>query len=602
MNDAGDVIVVGGPGARVYSWNGTSWSYSSINGSSFSINSVGDRIASGTNNHTVNGDPYGGRVRVYERDSSGYLLQLGPDIEGSFWNGWFGTTVDMFSVGDKVAAGGNEGIFIFEYRFVSYSEYLSDPTIIVGANNGWNTNPNHFYWVMINQPATGGFGLGSSCNGMACRTFAFNDAGDKYVYGSPFTTYGNGSGAVGVRQWNGTQWQSPSGTINGENSGDQFGYSISINSVGDRIAVGAPYNNGNGTEAGHVRIFEMDSSGAYVQVLNDIDGEDQYDRSGYSVSMNSAGDLVAIGSPYNDEITNYSGQVRVYAYGNSNGCVVNTSVVHTPPILTAINYTYATYQWLDCDNNYAALSGENSHVLNALNNGNYSVEITYSNGCVDTSSCYLVGNIADTCGVTFFDTLITQVFDTLTSYDTLTTQVFDTLTSYDTLTTQVFDTLTTQVFDTLTTQVFDTLTTQVFDTLTTQVYDTLTTQVFDTLTTNITIYDTLTTYDTVFLSVTDTLYIDVNLTGIPSIINTIKVYPNPTADQVIIDNGNFTAMSSGGYIINILNSTGQQVFSSPVNQQTFIIDISQFGSNGLYYIQILNANLGVVEVKHIILH
>ena len=80
------------------------------------------------------------------------------------------------------------------------------------------------------------------------------------------------------------------------------------------------------------------------------------------------------------------------------------------------------------------------------------------------------------------------------------------------------------------------------------------------------------------------------------------MYPNPTSDQVIIDNGNFTAMSSGGYIINIINSTGQQVFSSPVNQQTFTIDISQFGSNGLYYVQILNANLSVVEVKHIILH
>ena len=80
------------------------------------------------------------------------------------------------------------------------------------------------------------------------------------------------------------------------------------------------------------------------------------------------------------------------------------------------------------------------------------------------------------------------------------------------------------------------------------------------------------------------------------------MYPNPTSDQVIIDNGNYTAMGSGGYIINILNSTGQQVFSSPVNQQTFTIDISQFGSNGLYYVQILHVNLSVVEVKHIILH
>ena len=255
--------------------------------------------------------------------------------------------------------------------------------------------------------------------------------------------------------------------------------------------------------------------------------------------MNAAGDRIVIGSNRNSGNGPNAGHARTFAFGNSNGCVVNTYVANNSPILSAINYSYASYQWLDCNNNYSIISGENNYEFNTTFNGNYAVEITYNNGCVDTSACYVVGNISDTCNTT--------------------------------------------IYDTLTTQIFDTLTTQVYDTVITQVYDTLTTQIFDTITTNITIYDTLTTYDTIYLSVTDTLYIDVNLSGIPSITNTIKVYPNPTADQVIIDNGNYTAMGSGGYIINILNSTGQQVFSSPVNQQTFTIDISQFGSNGLYY-------------------
>ncbi len=58
----------------------------------------------------------------------------------------------------------------------------------------------------------------------------------------------------------------------------------------------------------------------------------------------------------------------------------------------------------------------------------------------------------------------------------------------------------------------------------------------------------------------------------------------------------------GGYYLNILNSTGQLVFNSPINQVVFTIDISQFGANGLYFLQILNANFNVVEVKHIVLH
>ena len=39
---------------------------------------------------------------------------------------------------------------------------------------------------------------------------------------------------------------------------------------------------------------------AQVQLGSDIDGEATGDRSGTSVSMNSAGDRVAIGAPYND--------------------------------------------------------------------------------------------------------------------------------------------------------------------------------------------------------------------------------------------------------------------------------------------------------------
>lgn len=51
------------------------------------------------------------------------------------------------------------------------------------------------------------------------------------------------------------------------------------------------------------------------------------------------------------------------------------------------NQANATYQWLDCNNNYAAISGETFRTYLPPNSpGSYAVQVSV-NGCVDTSSC-----------------------------------------------------------------------------------------------------------------------------------------------------------------------------------------------------------------------
>ena len=42
--------------------------------------------------------------------------------------------------------------------------------------------------------------------------------------------------------------------IDGE-AADDYGYSVSMNSAGDRVAIGAYGNDGTASNAGHVRIF-----------------------------------------------------------------------------------------------------------------------------------------------------------------------------------------------------------------------------------------------------------------------------------------------------------------------------------------------------------
>ena len=111
------------------------------------------------------------------------------------------------------------------------------------------------------------------------------------------------------------KWVQIDTDIDGEAARDQSGGSVSLNSTGNVVAIGAYLNDGNGTSSGHVRVYKYENGG-WIQLGADIDGEDGVDWSGWSVSLNSAGNVVAIGADLNDGNGTYSGHVRVYKYEN----------------------------------------------------------------------------------------------------------------------------------------------------------------------------------------------------------------------------------------------------------------------------------------------
>lgn len=130
-------------------------------------------------------------------------------------------------------------------------------------------------------------------------------------------------------------------------------------------------------------------------------------------------------------------------------------------------------------------------------------------------------------------------------------------------------------------------------------WETLTTEVFDT--TYINVFDT--TYVTVYdsISVTDTLIIDVVLTGItpPNNINTVKIFPNPANDYVIINTGDYTSMN--GYEIKILNTLSQIVWETTVTQEEYQIDVNNFGGYGIYFINVFDDLGTLLDVRKLIL-
>ncbi len=84
---------------------------------------------------------------------------------------------------------------------------------------------------------------------------------------------------------------------------------------------------------------------------------------------------------------------------------VDVTVIENAPTLTA-NLFATSYQWLDCDNNYAPIPGATSQSFTPADTvGNYAVAIT-NNGCTDTSACYVVDQtglaILDASGVIIY--------------------------------------------------------------------------------------------------------------------------------------------------------------------------------------------------------
>jgi hypothetical protein len=109
------------------------------------------------------------------------------------------------------------------------------------------------------------------------------------------------------------------------------------------------------------------------------------------------------GDIYNWQGSNYViGGVYTAAYHTIYNCdstytlnlsvsLVDTSMSLVGDSLTA-NATADAYQWLDCDNSYAAIPGEIYQSYTPLSNGNYAVMVTQGL-CSDTSGCIQITTV-----------------------------------------------------------------------------------------------------------------------------------------------------------------------------------------------------------------
>ena len=67
-------------------------------------------------------------------------------------------------------------------------------------------------------------------------------------------------GHTPIYEWSRSSWVELGVGIDGEASVNFSGIAVSMNSIGDKLAIGAHRNNGNGRYSGHLRVFENNRS------------------------------------------------------------------------------------------------------------------------------------------------------------------------------------------------------------------------------------------------------------------------------------------------------------------------------------------------------
>ena len=283
---------------RVYSWNGGAWVQkgADIDGeapndwSGFSVSMPdANTLAIGANGNSGNGTQ-AGHVRIYSWNGSAWV-QKGADIDGEAAN-----------------------------DFSGYSVSMPDANILaIGAewNSGNGTQAGHVRVYSWNGSAWVQKGAdidGEAANDQSGQSVSMPDANTLAIGAIGNDGNGSNAGHVRVYTWNGSAWVQKGADIDGEANGDDSGTSVSMPDA-NTLSIGAIGNDGNGSNAGHVRVYTWNGS-AWVQKGMDIDGEAANDFSGYSVSMLDANTL-AIGAIRNDGNGNDAGHVRIYSWNGS---------------------------------------------------------------------------------------------------------------------------------------------------------------------------------------------------------------------------------------------------------------------------------------------
>lgn len=325
-----------------------------LSGTGICMSGDGNRVAIAASTHD---DPEidAGQIRIYEYNGVNWN-QLGKDINGEFEDHAFGfghgESVAMSYSGNHILIGGrgsDNGFYasgsavVYEYDGIGSWEKIAK----------FNGEKIQSYFGQSVDISNDGTKIAIGARGHAANAgyvvaYELNDAGNWMPYGQPLIANaideiygwsvsmdGTGTylavgatatdtglpetGAVYVYKFDGVNWVQLGNIIEGQATGDLFGYTTSL--TDDlTIAIGAPYNDAGGISAGQTRIYRY-NAGVWIQLGPEIDGT-PHDFAGSSVDISSFGaqTRLSVGIPLNDIAGVNAGMTKLYDF---NGVIWN---------------------------------------------------------------------------------------------------------------------------------------------------------------------------------------------------------------------------------------------------------------------------------------
>ena len=295
-------------------------------GKSIAFNEDATVMAVGANQH----DNKKGTVRIY-RMESGSWKQLGEDVDGLEPNDFQGSSVSLSNNGMTLAVGApghdNERGTLRVYRYSSgkwnqvgidvdglQSQDLQGSSVSISKDGstvavsalGHQDNKGivRVYQFTSNQWRQVGINIeGVNSEDYFGSSLSLSGNGLKLAIGA--SGINNNTGGVSVYQYISSQWIKLGSDIFGTNSQDYFGNAVSISANGYTVAVGSW---GHDNKRGTARVYRYNSTD-WAKVGDDLDGIAENDYHGWSVSLSSNGLTLAVGSYGHD---NNKGTVRIY--------------------------------------------------------------------------------------------------------------------------------------------------------------------------------------------------------------------------------------------------------------------------------------------------
>ncbi len=222
-----------------------------VSSSTLKLNESGNTLIIGNKLYNADGTE-GGRVLVYENVDNDWS-QKGASIIGTNNEQTFGSSVDINEDGNIITFGSphtevngkTQAGFVRTYKFEN-DDWIQIGTDIKG---------------LVEQVSLG-------------RSVSLNIDGSILAVGSDGKgSTGNSRGIAQIFKFENNDWVQIHSTIVGEASKDAFGSSIALNDDGSIVAIGASDNDGNGSNAGHVRVLKNDTFTAVETTIPDANFE-----------------------------------------------------------------------------------------------------------------------------------------------------------------------------------------------------------------------------------------------------------------------------------------------------------------------------------------